>query len=307
MPVAAGLATGIAFMIILASVLSSSLLNVEPDTEPKNIVLEFDEASLIPQYPDGAKVYIFPWDMNGNMTIDDLDWELGIISGVQFAYGQGDHFGVSKLGIYDVNGTIIVPNATEFYTSPDLKKSDGSTVTVEDMYERQKFGNGIQIGEIMLEPKGIGQIVELVPAITFVVAEPDTEKVDANIDLVRSSIEDPKLVKVSIPEGASLEDSGKTYDPKVIKVIIGYNNTVRWVNNDSTYHYIEADDDTDLDFYRKTTYANSDASRRNLMHTSDSFVFTFTTAGEIAYHGMPHLRGTVIVLEKQSVDWVKEE
>jgi plastocyanin len=70
---------------------------------------------------------------------------------------------------------------------------------------------------------------------------------------------------------------------------------VRWVNYDSTYHYIEADNDTDLNFYRETTYANPEANRRNLMDTGDSFLYTFTTPGEIGYHGKPHLRGTVIV------------
>lgn len=58
-----------------------------------------------------------------------------------------------------------------------------------------------------------------------------------------------------------------------------------------------SDNDTDLKFYRETTYANPEVSRRNLMDTGDSFLYTFTTPGEIGYHGKPWLRGTVIVLE----------
>lgn len=290
-----GLAIGVAFLLLLAFVLGHMVK--EPTIEPPTgIVLQFEVTT--PSFPNfkTAKVYVFPGDSSNNMTIDDLDWELGYIAGVQFAYGTDGGFGASKLGIYDVNGTIVVPNATEFYISPDLRKSDGNRVTVEDIHEQQKFGNGVQIDDIMLLAKGEGQI-ELVPAITFVVVDSEIEYVDSNIGLIQDSIEDPRLVRISIPEGASLPNTGKTYEPQVVKVIIGYNNTVRWVNNDSTLHYIEADNDTDLKFYRETTYANPEASSRNLMDTGDSFLYTFTTPGEIGYHGKPWLRGTVIVLE----------
>jgi plastocyanin len=300
LPVIVGLAIGIGFIVLLAGILGHTLRE-EPSIEGTALVLEFDDASFNVPYPDRTKVYIFSRDNNNNMTIDELDWELGVIAGVQFAYGHGDHFGASKLGVYDVNGTIVVPNATEVYISPDLKRSDGRSVGIEDIHEQQKFGNGVQIGDIMLIPEGLAQIVEFVPAITFVVIEPDIADVDANLELVRASIDEPKLVKVSIPEGAGLPNSGRTYDPQVIKVVLGYNNTVRWVNNDSTYHYIEADNDTDLNFYRETTYANPEANRRNLMDTGDSFLYTFTKAGEIAYHGKPWLRGTVIVGANETI------
>jgi len=295
-PVAAGLTVGAAFVIMFAFVSSSLIMRDEAASAGKNIVFQFNYTA--PQFPDydRVKVYIFPRDMDGHVTADDLGWELGLKAGITLAYGYGDGFGASKLGIYNMNGTIVVPNGTDFYISPDLEKSEGRLLEVEDIHEQQKFGNGIQIGNIMLNPKGIGQIVELVPAITFVVAEQDIADADFKIELIRDSINEPKLVKVPIPEGASIASSGRTYDPQIIKVIIGYNNTVRWVNEDSTYHFIEADDNTDLDFYRKTTYANPDANRRNLMSTGESFVYTFTEAGEIGYHGMPHLRGTVIVL-----------
>lgn len=299
-PVIAGLTIGAAFVIMFAVVSSSLTMNGEADFTDRVIALQFDDTE--PQFPayDRVKVYIFPRDRDVQVNADDLEWELGLKSGIVLAYGYGDGFGASKLGIYKTNGTLVVPNGTDFYISPDLKKSDGSLLVVEDIHEQQVFGNGIETGDIMLNPKGVGQIGELVPAITLVVAEQDIADADSKIEQIRDSIEDPKLVKITIPEGASIASSGRTYDPQTIKVIIGYNNTVRWVNDDSTYHIIEADDNTDLDFYRKTTYANPDAARRNTMTTGESFVYTFTKTGEIGYHGMPYLRGTVIVLEPEN-------
>ncbi|MEW6604522.1 MAG: DUF6438 domain-containing protein [Thermoproteota archaeon] len=262
-----------------------------------NIVFQFDETAIQPPDIDKLKVYIFPRDPNRNISADDLDWELGVIAGVNLAYGYYDGFGASKLGIYDRDGKIIVPNGTDFYISPDLKKSDGSPMKVEDIDDQHKFGSDVMVGDIPLKPKGVGQISELVPAITFVVAEPDIRDTDSKIELIRDSINEPKLVKVVIPEGASVANSGKTYDPPAIKVVIGYNNTVRWVNNDTVDHFIEADDNTDPDFYRKTTYADPNARLGDVISTGESFIYTFTKAGEIGYHGKPWMRGTVIVLE----------
>lgn len=295
-PVIAGLAVGIGMIVTFAYV-SASIVMRESNFEPEGMAFQVDEMAFnIPADIDKVKVYIFPRDTHANVTVDDLDWELGITARITFAYGYFDGIGASKLGIYDMNGKTIVPNGTDFYISPDLKKSDGSSVNVEEIDDQHKFGINVMVGDILLNPRGIGQVAELVPAITFVVAERDIADVDAKLELIGDIINQPKLVKVAIPEGASIASSGITYDPQVIKVIIGYNNTVRWVNKDSTYHFIEADDETDLDFYGKTTYADPNANRRNLMSTEDSYVYTFTKAGEIGYHGMPHLRGTVIVL-----------
>ncbi len=292
--VIAGLAIGVGFIILLASVLSTHSPREESNFEPDGIVLQFNDTASFAPDVDKVKVYIFPTNMERSMTANDLDWELGITAGVTFAYAYGDGFGASKLGIYDMNGKIIVPNGTDFYISPDLRKPDGSPMEVEDLDDQQKFGNSVMVGDILLKPKGMGQIKEVISAITFVVAEPDIQEVDAKLDLVRASINEPKLVKVVIPEGVS---SGGTFEPQVIKVIVGYNNTVRWVNEDNTAHFIEADNDTDLDFYRKTTYANSDANRVDLLEPGDSFIYTFTKLREIGYHGKPWMRGSVIVLE----------
>jgi plastocyanin len=94
---------------------------------------------------------------------------------------------------------------------------------------------------------------------------------------------------VIIPEGASNPNSGKDFEPQVVKVVVGANNTVRWVNHDVTPNWIEADSDDDPDFAAAT-------SDFRFILPGESFEYTFTKAGEFGYHGRPYQRGTVIVL-----------
>lgn len=106
----------------------------------------------------------------------------------------------------------------------------------------------------------------------------------------------PKVVTVIIPEGSSMESSERNnFEPAVIKVVIGVNNTVRWVNEDVLPSKIEVDADTaDPEFWRVTNSAPL------LLH-GDIFEFTFTIPGEFDYYSVPHphKRGTVIVSEPE--------
>lgn len=107
----------------------------------------------------------------------------------------------------------------------------------------------------------------------------------------------PQVVTVVIPENASLANSDRTFEPKLIKVVIGANNTVRWINNDNVPHWIEADNDKDSDFFMATTFgASSIGERRSYLVPGASFGYTFTKLGEFGYHGQPWMRGTVVVL-----------
>lgn len=51
---------------------------------------------------------------------------------------------------------------------------------------------------------------------------------------------------VTIPYGASIETNSPSYDPAIIKVKIGMNNTVRWINQDSVPHGVTSDDGRSL-------------------------------------------------------------
>jgi plastocyanin len=107
----------------------------------------------------------------------------------------------------------------------------------------------------------------------------------------------PKVAIVIIPEGSSLADQGHNFEPAVITVIIGVNNTVRWVNQDITFSTIKADNMSDQEFWNATNLDES-SNLDQLLSPGETFEYTFTKPGQFGYHSEPHphLHGTVIVL-----------
>lgn len=108
-------------------------------------------------------------------------------------------------------------------------------------------------------------------------------------------------VTIIIPEGLSDASSGKTFQPEVIKLVIGVNNTVRWINQDTVAHRITADIDDDPDFqaaapYFPTTKPIGELHMSNTLQRGESFEYTFNKPGEFGYHSKPWARGKVIVL-----------
>lgn len=89
---------------------------------------------------------------------------------------------------------------------------------------------------------------------------------------------------VIIPKSVSHMPYGSTFWPSTIKVVIGINNTVRWVNMDDHMHTVTA---IDWSFY---------SDELNLY---DEFVYTFTRAGVYKYRCLPHpwMVGVVEVYE----------
>lgn len=107
-----------------------------------------------------------------------------------------------------------------------------------------------------------------------------------------------EVATVVIPDGASLESNPDFFVPKVIKVMIGVNNTVRWVSQDEVPHDIASNTDyRDPYSGRFNTYASADLLGGFIM-PGETYEFTFTKPGEYPYHGEPHpwMQGTVIVL-----------
>jgi plastocyanin len=111
----------------------------------------------------------------------------------------------------------------------------------------------------------------------------------------------PRVVTVVIPEGSSSESSEhNNFEPSVITVVIGVNNTVRWINEDTVPSTVLASSDGDPDFLRATEEKrNSD--NPFLMPNGDTFEYTFTKEGRFDYHSEPHpwKQGAVIVLPQQ--------
>lgn len=113
----------------------------------------------------------------------------------------------------------------------------------------------------------------------------------------------PRVVTVTIPEGSSSPTSEhNNFEPAVIQVIIGTNNTVKWVNEDTTFSSIRADDRSDPEFWRATNLDEGNDDRL-LLAPGDSFQFTFTKPGAYGYHSEPHphKHGTVIVWSQQPI------
>jgi len=113
-----------------------------------------------------------------------------------------------------------------------------------------------------------------------------------------SPIPDPlkyrDAIIIFIPEGASDPNSGKTFTPQLVRVVIRegetLGNNVRWVNLDSATAMIFADNDSDPEFYEATKDGV-------LIKPGESFEFTFTKPGEFGYHGRPWQHGTIEVVE----------
>jgi len=115
----------------------------------------------------------------------------------------------------------------------------------------------------------------------------------------------PRVSLVTIPQEASAP-GGEGFVPKVIKVVIGTNNTVKWINRDSIPNSVYADNEDDPLFYNATRdqCKNNDYNNcevilgKNILMPGGTFEFTFTKPGEFHYHSVPHpqMKGTVIVL-----------
>jgi hypothetical protein len=141
-----------------------------------NVVDHSGEKSI-----DRVKVYIFPRNTSIEHDADQIGSRLEKEIGIRLAAFYGVNTGAPRAGIYDLNGNIIVPNGVEFYIHPDVKKSDGSVLTVAEINPNQSLGNGAIVGDIGIEPVQPNQESQSIPAIWIVVARPDIQHADANL------------------------------------------------------------------------------------------------------------------------------
>jgi plastocyanin len=106
----------------------------------------------------------------------------------------------------------------------------------------------------------------------------------------------PAVSTVIIVENAHDAQNGG-YEPQIVKVKIGINNTVRWISHDMIPHGIPTPDDEkiDPDFFRAVMV---ERESHPFLMPGDSFEYTFTHPGLIEYHMVPHpqMKGAVIVL-----------
>lgn len=91
----------------------------------------------------------------------------------------------------------------------------------------------------------------------------------------------PETVVVSMPAGSGEQDE-VSYLPNQVTVVIGVNNTVTWVNNDSAPH---------------TVTAKGGSFSSGNIGSGGSYTYTFTTPGTYSYFCIYHswMIGTVVV------------
>lgn len=91
----------------------------------------------------------------------------------------------------------------------------------------------------------------------------------------------PSGPQVSIQPGSGANTTSLYYSPETIKVVIGSNNTVTWVNNDNAVH----------------TVTDSGVFDSGLIQPGQSWTHTFTTPGTYLYRCTIHpwMTGTIVV------------
>jgi plastocyanin len=92
----------------------------------------------------------------------------------------------------------------------------------------------------------------------------------------------PTEVVVIIPKGAG-ENLHLGFEPSMITIVIGVNNTVIWKNEDSDWH---------------TAHSNIPEFNSGLIQPGGNFTHTFLRAGTYPYHCDPHPWMTGIVIVK---------
>lgn len=123
----------------------------------------------------------------------------------------------------------------------------------------------------------------------------------ANIAPGATGAMDNAISVVMIPEGAASQ-SGKNFEPSTIKVVIGVNSTVKWINNDEVMSAVIADNPNEDPDFAAAAPSPTDVPRlkqaNNILEPGEDFEYTFTRPGEVYYHSEPHpwLRGTVVAV-----------
>jgi plastocyanin len=122
----------------------------------------------------------------------------------------------------------------------------------------------------------------------------------------KNNLSAQNTISVIIPPSAANASSGKTYEPQFLHLTIGVNNTVKWINNDTSLSSIIADNQDNPSFFAATNGQPSSQGSRlpNLLRPGESFEYTFTKVGYFGYHSEPHpwMRGWVLVLPQDTTN-----
>ena len=216
---------------------------------------------------------------------------------------RGDLFSQQPLRIIGLNETQYVGQKIEFTVQFNGTKTGCSSypsLWVENS-DHQKIWESNRIVELCdpdLTPKYIQQEWKIgnVSLGSPIVNKPGFYQMFAEFenDITQNDFwVNPQISTVIIVNGAAVPSQKNNFEPQTVKVKIGINNTVRWINQDATTNNIEADNASYFDFFDLTNFDINDIS---FLLPGKSFEFTFDKEGTFGYHGKPWQRGTVIVL-----------
>ncbi|MHB8602744.1 MAG: cupredoxin domain-containing protein [Nitrosotalea sp.] len=108
--------------------------------------------------------------------------------------------------------------------------------------------------------------------------------------LYGTSVGNTNYTTVLISPESENQASHNSYSPGIVTIMLGVNNTVRWVNQDDVANTIVPD----IPLIQNGKSFGSDG----VIKPDQSYTFTFTEPGTFAYHTEPHpwMKGIVIVL-----------
>lgn len=150
----------------------------------------------MPKY-DKVKVYIFAStpDFYDENLLSDIQGRA-----INFEPITLKPFGATLAGIVHLyNSTLVIPNGTEIYIDTDLKKPDGSPVTIEDLHPDSNFGGNFSQGSI---PVLYDYEYVQIEAIWFTVdARKDAKDIDSHLDAIKHVIDEEISKCISFKEG----------------------------------------------------------------------------------------------------------
>ncbi|HKU49715.1 MAG TPA: plastocyanin/azurin family copper-binding protein [Nitrososphaera sp.] len=115
---------------------------------------------------------------------------------------------------------------------------------------------------------------------------------DPDEDPVLGDFPGAVFANIRILEGSSLASNPPYLDPEATTVVIGVNNTVQWINEDTVPHNVVSD---------SGLFDSGEDLATGFIMPEGGYSFTFTEQGRYGYHGEPNpwIQGTIIVLPAQ--------
>lgn len=199
-------------------------------------------------------------------------------------FGVWDH---PDLRFISINGEIVIPANPELFVkntivikgynnTVNFQNKDDTTHIIQDM--KSRWSTIIlpdETASVTLDKYGVHEYFSKPGQQAEITVFPSGNIMRENFG---------KESVVIIPKGAVIEGD-IVLIPQEITVVLGINNTVTWINEDSVVHGIAS-------YY-------SPSRGLSVLEPGESFSITFNEPGIFPYHGEPHpwMTGTVTVLE----------